>query len=105
GAPGGLVGVPRGLGSLSFHRFHVQDRPEDPGPSGFTPPEAVHAKFASPRRPGGVLPACDWLALRGSQVPDTSPATRDAARSSRCFGRPRTLPPTGQGEYGTSWRE
>ena len=39
-----------------------QDHPEDPGPSGFTTPEAVHAKFVSPRRPRRCDLPCPRLA-------------------------------------------
>ena len=53
----------------------------DPGPSGFTPPEAMHAKFVSPRRPGRITPSpVTGLLQQGYYVPED-------------LATPRRLPP------------
>src|SRR5262245_9226664 len=95
-----LPAYPGTLAPCSLDRFDVSGPfPNDPGPSGFTPPEAVHAKFVSPCRPGlSPLPATGLL-QQGEFVPETSHATPAAAPPSRSFGRPRNLPPEGQDDY------
>jgi hypothetical protein len=53
----------------------------DPGPSGFTPPEAMHAKFVSPRRPGRITPSpVTGFLQQGYYVPED-------------LATPRRLPP------------
>jgi hypothetical protein len=65
-------------------------------------PEAMHAKFVSPRRPGETSPCPRWLAPHGllsAQRPRTP--RQPPALSSRSFGRPRNLPPTGHRDKST----
>src|SRR5690606_22443243 len=52
----GLVGDPRGLGSLSLHRVCVSGSSRRSWTLRFQTPGAVRARFVSPRGPGVVSP-------------------------------------------------